>query len=199
MKTKTIVKIVLLILIAVVAYIFLGIIGVALRGISEGMGETEEMQIGDDYYFTYDPSWGYSEIVDLNIVVIDMEIVAWNFDSTFIIAKQKPFRNISDSIYNINANTNYNELTKLYNESKIYNYWIIDKREELLWDTINRRHTGSVKGPFTYEKYLEKRRELGVPDSLKLRETEKGSFDGLFDALFYEWFYSPTARERIVE
>ena len=133
-------------------------------------------KISDNYYFTHDGSWGLAYIIStIDGIIIDMEVVAWNFDSTFIIAKQKPFRAISDSLHSKYPNLPSNKRDKMYNEIKVYNYWIIDKREELksYFDEEKRKrvYTRGLYGPFTREEYWEKRRELGVQDSLRLRET----------------------------
>lgn len=42
-------------------------------------------------------------------------------------------------------------------ETKVYYYWIINK------------HSSSVYGPYTLDKYLAKKKELDVPESLKLK------------------------------
>jgi hypothetical protein len=154
------------------------------------------MKIGENYFLNYDGPWGYAWILDsINIAIIDIEIVAWNYDSTFIIAKQKPFRSIFDSIRTKYPNTSLTFRDKLYKGTKIYYYWIIDKRKPCYFDEENCEYIKeSVEGPFTREKYWEKRRELGVPDSLRLLEAEKGKG---FDDLFYFWYGSP--RERVVE
>ena len=156
------------------------------------------IQLGDVYYLTGDGSWGYPRIYVGNLVIIDMEIVAWNYDSIFIIAKQKPFRDIFDSLRFEYPNTSAKFRDKLYEETEIYNYWIIDKGGDFYWDEENsKRINESVKGPFTYEEYWEKRRELGVSDTLKLKKAEKMSFKSPIDW----WIYERTNkdREEIVE
>jgi hypothetical protein len=162
------------------------------------------IQIGDNYFIDYSDSWGYSMIIDTrNTIIIGCEIVAWNFDSTFIIAKQKPYDSIVKDIRIKFPEPTYDLIKKIYNETEIYNYWIIDKRRELdsYYDEKNevRRYTNAVNGPFTYEQYWKKRREFGVSDSLVLLETERTTFPGPVHCLFYKWFYSPPARERVVE
>jgi len=159
------------------------------------------IKIGENYFMYYD-NRGHDLILDSrNTVIIKPQIVAWNFDSTFIIAKQKPFDSIFESIRLKHPNTSLKFREKIYNESNMYNYWIIDKRKELdsYYDGKARRYIGAVAGPFTYEEYWEKRRELNVPDSLKLLEAEKNVFDTPVHYLLYKWFYSPPARERVVE
>ena len=156
-------------------------LGIALKNISEGLFEPEKLQLGNDYYISSD---AFSMLMIANethpATLIEGQILAWNFDSTFIIVKQKPHREIIDSIYNIKPNANYNELVKLYNENKTYYYWIIDKREELDsyydYNEKIRKYTKGLYGPYTQEEYLEKRKELNVSDTLKLKEIEKSFF-----------------------
>jgi hypothetical protein len=158
-------------------------------------------RIGENYLLDYDKSWGYTWIIDTNnIVIISMEIVAWNYDSTFIIAKQKPFDNIFDSIRVKYPNTSLTFKDKIYKETEIYHYWIIDKRKPCYFDEENCKYIKeSVEGPFTYEQYWERRKELEVSDSLVLLEAKRKSFPDPIHCLFYKWFYSPPARERVVE
>ena len=134
-------------------------------------------KIGNSYY--YYGGWGYSEISDsARGIIIERDIVAWNNDSVFIIAKQKPYLYITDSIKKINPETNYSIMKRLYNQSQLYYYWIIDTREEEVYyidyDIKAKIVLSSgVKGPLNYKEYWEKRLELGVPDTLRLKYIEK--------------------------
>ena len=162
---------------------------------------TYPIKIGNDYFIDCD-NQGHSVILDSrNMVIIKPQIIAWDYDSIFIIIKQKPKDSIDQIIDEKHPNISFDKYKRFYNESNIYTYWIIDKRKELdsYYDGKVRRYIGAVAGPFTYEEYWEKRRELNVPDSLKLLEAEKVSFPGPVHYLFYKWFYSPPARERVVE
>jgi len=130
----------------------------------------EGMPVGKEYYIY--PYKGKNLINHKKGgILIDTDVVTWDFDSTHIIAKQKPFRDIMDTM----QETNYEKKRRIYKKSNIYHYWIIDKREELesyYDETIKKRvYTKGLYGPFTREEYWEKRRELGVQDSLRLRET----------------------------
>ena len=146
------------------------------------------IKLGDNYFIEYD-SWGHAIIKDTRkFWIVHPQIVAWNIDSTFIIAKQKPFHNINEAIRDTAS-----EYIRLYEATDLYNYWIIDKRKDLIWDENITGYTNALEGPFTYEEYWEKRRELNVSDTLKLKETEKMSFDTPIHYLFYKWF-SPARR-----
>jgi len=187
------------------AYIYIYII-ITLFVLYACKGEwMKKWQIGDNYYFTYDSSWGFAYIMNTTHgIVINMEIVAWNYDSIFIIVKQKPFYSLSDSILMEHPNTPLAYREKLYKEYQLYNYWIIDKREEFEFyydekNNLRRENAKAVLGPFTYDEYWAKRKELNVPDSLKLLESERNSFPSPIHSLFYDWFYKPPDRERVVE
>jgi len=154
-------------------------------------------------YFLFHNSWGHTTIIDTSrAYIIPSEIVAWNIDSVFIIAKQKPFQYIMDSLRLENISSAIIR-DKYYKNSELYNYWIIDKRKEseYYYDYdlrgIVRISTDVIFGPLTYEEYWEKRKELNVSDTLKLKESEKGSFDSPIHYLFYKWFNSP--RETVIE
>jgi len=162
--------------------------------------EEPPMKLGGNYFLTTDGSWGHTIILDSTRgIIIGQQIVAWNYDSIFIIAKQKPFDELFDSISMKHPNTPLNYREKLYYESEINNYWIIDKRKEInsYYDGRKWRYTKGVYGPITYEEYWEKRREFNVPDSLTLRESERVSFGNPFEGLIYSWTHKP--RETIVE
>jgi len=168
----------------------------------QSCNEEPPTNLGKNYFLTYDGSWGHAAIInENNTIIIDADIVAWNFDSIFIIAKQKPFDEIFDSIRMRHPNTALDYREKLYDEIQIYNYWIIDKRKELesYYDekTGRRRYTNAVSGPLTYEEFWKRRRELNVPDSLKLKESEKVSFTTPVHYWIYKWKNKP--REKIVD
>lgn len=137
--------------------------------------EANKVKIGNNYFIDYSIN-NYLVTLDENTIIIDDQIIAWNYDSTFIVAKQKPFAFLMDSLRLVYPNTVFFELKKIYDGIKIYNhnYWIIDKRIEKKYDKTDSVYIrNGLYGPLSYEKYLEKRKELGVPDSLKLKKTEE--------------------------
>jgi len=102
-----------------------------------------------------------------NDVMVMGLILNYTFDSTFIIVSQRPW----DSIPNIRT-MKYSEATEAFEKSTFRQYWIINKKEKDVYsyDSISRLATYSnVYGPFKKEEYLKKRKELGVPDKLKLK------------------------------
>ena len=150
------------------------------------------IKIGNDYFVDF-CHLGYNTISDSNrTYIIYSEVVAWNYDSVFIIAKQKPCWEIFDSLRAIYPR-NTVEREHLYHNTEKYNYWIVDKRIERIYDYENHLYIqNSVNGPYSYEEYCERRKELGVPDSLKLIETERRKKYNKF----FRRYYWHTVKER---
>jgi hypothetical protein len=191
-----------------IEYIYL--IGSALLPLSQYCSEPEyPMNIGGNYYVDYSANDmcfigeidSFGRTLGAMGVTIWDEVVAWNYDSIFIIAKQKPFDDIMDSMRSKYGELTYDKSRKLYNESKIYHYWIIDKREELerYYDKNTKKliYPKGLYGPFTYDEYWKKRKEFNVSDSLTLRKTDKRFFDSPFESRLYYKTNSP--RDSIVE
>ena len=81
------------------------------------------MKMGGNYYLDYNHSWGLVRIIgENNEITVNMEVVAWNFDSIFIITKQKPFWEIMDSIQIQYPNTSLDKEKRLYNKTEKYYY-----------------------------------------------------------------------------
>jgi len=167
----------------------------------------EEMRgekIGDSNYYLSDINYLLKWVIQDSTggEVIGCEVVALNNDSVFIIAKQKPYHHIRDSIYKANPKA-YMVFERLYNQSQLYHYWIIDTREEEVYyidyDIKAKIVLSSgEKGPFNYNEYWEKRRELGVPDTLRLKYIEKHFMKRLSDFVSYGTPLKPR-REEILE
>ncbi len=95
--------------------------------------------------------------------VISSFINQVKFDSVFILVDQKPLDSIWGKYINIdyaprrsNEPERLDEAEKKLMKSKIHCYWIIDKR------------TDDIYGPLSWKEYLQKRKELGVSEDLKL-------------------------------
>jgi len=106
-----------------------------------------------------------------NTEMIAPEIVFFAFDSTFILAAQRPW----DSIPGVDTMT-YGERHKAFKKSTFLQYWIINKKEENVYagvDSIAERAIYSnVYGPYKWKEYIQKRKELGVSKELKLKKVE---------------------------
>jgi hypothetical protein len=104
-----------------------------------------------------------------NTGMVEGLILDYAFDSTFIIASQRPW-DVPD-IPGIKK-MNYNERNKAFENSIFRQYWIINKDQkcEYSLDTINMRALYSnVYGPYQKEEYLKKRKELCVSQAIKLK------------------------------
>lgn len=103
-----------------------------------------------------------------NTVMVNSSILAYAFDSTFIIVSQRPW----DSIPNLKT-MNYSESRIAFDKSSFRQYWIINKKQksEYSYDSLsgNARYS-NVYGPFTKTEYLQKREELKIPEQLVLKE-----------------------------
>ena len=147
----------------------------------QSCGDKEElrMELGGNYTLCLDGNYDRVIIDKRNVIVIESEVVAWNFDSVFIIAKQKPYHHIMDSLRREYPNlSSYSSILheKFYDKIEFYHYWIIDKRKKIdsYYDkeTKRRIYISAVAGTLTYEEYWDKRRELNVSDTLRLKEPD---------------------------
>lgn len=130
------------------------------------------LALGDDYFIDYDGN-SYFGLVDKNRTeMIAPHITKFNFDSVFIVVEQKPVDLILKDTYN-NPEWNLEKRDKLFEDSRFYQYWIINKKEtgEYSLDTLTQlAHYSNVYGPYTKEEFQQKREELGVPKKLQLKE-----------------------------
>lgn len=135
------------------------------------------LDLGGGYKIDCDGN-SYSYIKNKNnIGMINAHITYFKFDSTFIVVEQKPVDLIMEDAY-LNPEMNLRKFDKLFEESTLRLYWIINKKEksEYSFDTLTQlARYSNVYGPFSEKEYLKKRKELGVPDKLDLKKTnEKG-------------------------
>jgi hypothetical protein len=123
--------------------------------------------LGNGYKFSVDGKNSLQIINSESTVMISAHVLDFSFDSTFIIVLQRPW----DSIPEIRT-MNYRESNIALKESDICQYWIINKQEKSIYvyDSLNKKVTYSnVYGPFMKESYKNKKKELGVPDNLRLK------------------------------
>ena len=119
--------------------------------------------IGKNYELDYNPN---EEINLINkqksengydVISISGHILFYGHSNEYIIVIQKP----QDSIYNFKENLNHDQMMKKVFESNFIQFWILEvKKDQLL-------------GPFQKSEYLEKRKELGIPDNLKINYSTK--------------------------
>lgn len=126
--------------------------------------------LGSGYKFDIGDGNSLAIVNSENTVMISMEILDYAFDSTFIIASQRPW-DVPD-VNGIKEMT-YNQRNEAFEKSTFRQYWIINKKEkgEYSLDTLTQLACYSnVYGPFNKEEYLHKREELGVLKELQLKE-----------------------------
>lgn len=121
--------------------------------------------MGGNYQLVNSSSFNDLTIVTSeNVVVIKGHILNYAFDSNMIIASQRP----RDSIKGIETLT-YKEYKKAFNESDFKQYWFIDKSLPQIYNNENYTFS-NVYGPYEKHEYLQKRKELGVPLELTLKD-----------------------------
>jgi hypothetical protein len=105
-----------------------------------------------------------------NSTVIGEVVVEFAFDSTFIIVCQHPY---DDSTIVNRHEMTYKQRKEAFAKSTYRLYWIINKLDSRNWivnhSHLDLSHYSNVYGPYTKEEFNRRCRELGVPDSLKLR------------------------------
>ncbi len=115
-------------------------------------------------------------IVDQNsTVLVGSCILDYAFDSTYILASQRPWDIIPDSLQ-----LNYDERRNAFEKSAFRRYWIINKNAKSWYslDTFTMRaRYSNVYGPFNKEDYWKKCSELGVPKELQLKEDSQRILD----------------------
>lgn len=114
--------------------------------------EGSAVNLGNGYRFDYDPVISSDDAIFgpyETTYAVPGHVMKYDFDSIFIIAEQKPRELILQDTYKYPDMT-YPEKEKIFEQSTLRHFWIIDKIQD-------RRY-----GPFTKEKYLEKRAELGI-------------------------------------
>lgn len=119
--------------------------------------------LGNGYKLDYDGMYDLQIEDSINNVIVDGHILDYSFDSIFIIAAQRP----RDSVPGIKSMT-LRKYDKAFKKSTFRQYWIIDKTKKSIFDEKTKTRS-NVYGPYKKEVYLAKKKELGVPDNLKLK------------------------------
>ena len=108
-----------------------------------------------NYELDYNPNeeiWLVVKDNGYSNVKIPGHILFYGHNNNFIIACQKP----SDSIYNFKENLIFDKMMdKIYN-TKYNQFWILELKND------------SIYGPMNKTKYLAVRKEIGIPESLKM-------------------------------
>ncbi len=135
------------------------IITCVLLFFAQSCNKSKRVDLGNGYRFDYDPviSNDYAIFGPYeNTYTVSGNVLKFDFDSTFIIAEQKPRDVILKSTYT-NPSMDFKTQERIFKKSSIRQYWIINKVKD------------SVYGPYEKEIYMQKRKVLGVPDNLRLK------------------------------
>lgn len=100
---------------------------------------------------------------DASTIFIYGHILDYAFDSTFIIVAERP----RDSVPGIETMTQ-TKYQEAFEQSTFLQYWIIDKTKESVFDEGARTYS-NVYGPYKMDVYLTKKKEIGVPNNLRLK------------------------------
>ncbi len=125
--------------------------------------------LGNGYKFVHEGKYGLSIVNGENTIVIGQCVLDYAYDSTFVIVSQRPFNSIRGR-----DTMTYSQYNKAFENGSFKQYWIIDKTKvckHFGFDSINQiSRYSNVFGPFQKKVYLQKRKELGISSSLKLKE-----------------------------
>ena len=121
--------------------------------------------LGKNYYYVFETTLE-RDIEKVGSIIIDDVVVNYAFDSTFILVDQKPIDKIclcNDTCL-MKIYKNWRNMPTLqmcldaFEKSTFHQYWIINKKNDSVW------------GPFTKEKFIQKKIEKGVPNNLILEK-----------------------------
>ena len=149
---------------------FIGISIIVILAMITSCSEQNHPDLGDGYKLDSDGEFNSAIVNSQNIQMVGSHVLNYAFDSTFIIASQRPW-DVPD-VPGIKDMT-YNQRNEAFEKSTFQQYWIINKKEkgEYSLDTLLKLALYSnVYGPFDWQEYLQKREELGIPKELKLKE-----------------------------
>jgi hypothetical protein len=113
----------------------------------------ETKYLGKGYKLDFENE-GYLLINAKNRVIVNYYVLDFNFNSSYIIVNQKPWDSIVGKAEEYKS---YYDCEKIFKYSSFHQYWIINKTND------------SVYGPYQKQEFLQKFKELGVPDSLKIK------------------------------
>lgn len=132
-------------------------------------GCREWPDLGGGYKLYYDGKYTLSIIDKQNNIIVTETIMDFAFDSTFILAAQRPW---DETVIPNREYLNYTERNDAFEKSTFLQYWIIDKKQPRIYsyDSVNNLSSYSnVYGPFSKEQYRAMRIKLKVPPQLVLK------------------------------
>ena len=122
--------------------------------------EREKVNLGRGYRFDYSPviSGDYAIFGPYeNTYAVAEDVLRFNFDSTFIIAEQKP----REIFFKTSLDETYNKQEELFRKFELRHYWVINKIENKMY------------GPMNYQEFRNKCIELNIQESLMLLDNKK--------------------------
>ncbi len=128
-------------------------------------------ELGEGYRINNDGKYTLAIVNSQNNIMVGETVLEYAFDSTFIIACQRPW----DSIHGIRT-MNYAQSNEAFENSTFRQYWIIKKKEKNMYSydsILGLAKYSNVYGPFKKKEYLLKRMEFDVPKKLQLQEENK--------------------------
>ena len=132
------------------------------------IGCTKLPYLGEGYRLDYSGRGNYILVDNYqNTVVIGDHILAYDFDSTFIVVAQRPRDSVPECLYL--KGEKFKDCEKAFKKSTFRQYWIINKRKQLIFDEKTKTYS-NVYGPYNKEKYLEKLKKLNINKKFILKE-----------------------------
>ena len=130
--------------------------------------DSDSLPLGNGYRISYSYRGAQRSILNnKNSVFVGTHILNYSYDSTFIVAVQRPQDSIKECTYE--SNETFSVCEEAFNKSTFKQYWIINKKQESVFDEKTARYS-NVYGPYNKQTFTSKREELGVPQSLVLKE-----------------------------
>ena len=119
-------------------------------------GKRYPVDLGEGFTLEQDVSFSFIEEIrypDGSSIAVSGHVVDYGVSNRYIIASEKPWDKFTEN----KCSYYLSDDIKAFKVYKYRQYWIIDKYKRKTY------------GPFTKEQYLDKKKELGVPDTLKLQ------------------------------
>ena len=114
--------------------------------------------LGGEYKLDYNSDHDIGIINSKNSYLIYGHILDYAYDSVFILTEERPRDSIPECQGKIHGMT-LTKCDEAFEKSTFHQYWIINKREESVFDEKRRVHS-NVYGPFNKEEYQKKRHRL---------------------------------------
>jgi len=144
-------------------------------------GCTKFPELGNGYQFEYNAAGDISIVkylknVDSPTYFVYGHILAYTFDSTFIVVEERPRDSVPECTGKIPGMTK-DRCDEAFANSTFSQYWIINKKEKPEFNEKTAVYS-NVYGPYTKAEYLKARERLGLPKGLQIKRQIKGESFG---------------------